>query len=381
MKKQLACLCYFYCITLGLWGQDIDNPTLNPNLITEICYTEAISTDAEISELTDLESLTISDLNILKSKSYENYVYTGLDINNNYFLESSLISHENWFPSWYKPPYKVTTTSEGTTSYFLPNNDLLPDGWTGGSLSETESGTYIYDHITDTYSFKVPFSIMAQEKYSEKNTTINDNSITIHYSYWIPGTEELKVFSNNGYNVNAEGQFIRVYNNDVSLFWDSGRKIFGEIYIQNSDTISETIHHYKFSNDIGYDLLSLSVTKTKITLQNGDCSTIQEIKEYDNWSTNCESLDPRSDVNPVGNLELDVFPNPTSDIINLKIPANHNNGSLIITDVIGNILLMRKIRSTQGTEQINIETLPSGIYIANYNTENQKLFTSKFIKQ
>ena len=86
-------------------------------------------------------------------------------------------------------------------------------------------------------------------------------------------------------------------------------------------------------------------------------------------------------------LELDkvqqsifkIFPNPLQNILQIDFPENSKSATLIIYDVLGKQILKAMIE--QDNKRINLEYLPSGIYIVKLQGDNQNVNTFKLIKQ
>lgn len=72
--------------------------------------------------------------------------------------------------------------------------------------------------------------------------------------------------------------------------------------------------------------------------------------------------------------EIDIFPNPTSDI--LYINSFQNIAQLYLFDITGKLLL-----SQFGTKQINIKNLPKGIYIVKAVADSGKVHTKRVVKE
>jgi len=76
-----------------------------------------------------------------------------------------------------------------------------------------------------------------------------------------------------------------------------------------------------------------------------------------------------------GNIsEISIYPNPTSDYINIKSESKIKN--VILVDISGKILSSKKVSNNQ----IDVKSLPAGNYILNIETENGKQ-SKKFIKK
>jgi Secretion system C-terminal sorting domain len=78
-------------------------------------------------------------------------------------------------------------------------------------------------------------------------------------------------------------------------------------------------------------------------------------------------------------LQLMVYPNPTSSLVNLKIDNfNLENLSYQLIDLNGREILNKKI--TESETQIQLENNPSDIYLLNVNQENKTIKTFKIFK-
>ena len=78
-------------------------------------------------------------------------------------------------------------------------------------------------------------------------------------------------------------------------------------------------------------------------------------------------------------LEMSVYPNPTADIINLKIEQLEKGYEYTFYNATGNLLKKQNIR--EKTTQIDASTLPKGIYLLSVKKDNQIIKTFKIIKK
>lgn len=72
-----------------------------------------------------------------------------------------------------------------------------------------------------------------------------------------------------------------------------------------------------------------------------------------------------------------LFPNPVKDIVSLELPITQTNGELHFYDLLGKKVRSQEITVTQ--TQISLNTLPSGIYIAVYESDTMHI-SKKIIK-
>jgi hypothetical protein len=77
------------------------------------------------------------------------------------------------------------------------------------------------------------------------------------------------------------------------------------------------------------------------------------------------------------NLELSVYPNPTTDYLTLKV-EDYTELNYQLCDLQGKVIQNKKVSST--SMSINIEHLPKAIYFLNVTKSNQTIKTFKIIK-
>lgn len=79
--------------------------------------------------------------------------------------------------------------------------------------------------------------------------------------------------------------------------------------------------------------------------------------------------------------KLDIYPNPTSGICRVMKPEHFETGSLVVTDLFGQVLYKTRLDNRSIYHEINITNLPSGIYnIEFYPEENRsRVFYSQQI--
>jgi hypothetical protein len=77
------------------------------------------------------------------------------------------------------------------------------------------------------------------------------------------------------------------------------------------------------------------------------------------------------------NLELSVYPNPTTDYLTLKVD-DHSNLNYQVYDLQGKVIENNKVTTSITT--ISMEALPKAIYFLNVTKNNQIVKTFKIIK-
>ncbi len=77
-------------------------------------------------------------------------------------------------------------------------------------------------------------------------------------------------------------------------------------------------------------------------------------------------------------FEIKVFPNPVNDRLHIKLPSQSENASIILFDVLGNLILEKVILTAYDT--IDTSTMASGLYLLKIQSATQSK-TFKLIKK
>jgi hypothetical protein len=125
---------------------------------------------------------------------------------------------------------------------------------------------------------------------------------------------------------------------------------------------SDTPIDHTFENSVE-DFQNLGVAvwiqdvETKYVLQSSDGSIV----------TSSFKLDKK---------EIKVFPNPSSEFVNILLPLNHSPSTIEIYDVIGNMIFSDKLIESKNNYKINLADFRSGIYQI-VITSKDKIITEK----
>ena len=128
-----------------------------------------------------------------------------------------------------------------------------------------------------------------------------------------------------------------------------------------------------FNSNTNTDTLN-SGTTNPIPFDNGmSYYYIDSVSLYDSLDyalmTNIKKLEDE--------IKLNVYPNPTTDILKITYNSNSKTGLQIkINDVVG-----REVKKLEYEEEIDISDLEKGIYFLSVFQNNQLLVTKKIIKQ
>ncbi len=73
--------------------------------------------------------------------------------------------------------------------------------------------------------------------------------------------------------------------------------------------------------------------------------------------------------------KLELFPNPTSDIVNIRLPNNESIQAIEVYSLIGK----RVLRTDEATNQLDTGALPNGVYVIQVETNNRR-YSRKLLK-
>lgn len=83
----------------------------------------------------------------------------------------------------------------------------------------------------------------------------------------------------------------------------------------------------------------------------------------------------------IGHQQLIVFPNPANELLNVSvIPSFASFSRIVIQAIDGKVIISQKVSTQKDFIQIDVSTLPSGLYLCHYNNGREVLM-QKFIKK
>jgi len=127
----------------------------------------------------------------------------------------------------------------------------------------------------------------------------------------------------------------------------------------------------------GYDIGRIGISPSKISGNNGSQEMIELYARWPVWFSNGERV--LSDVVDLGEgaFNLDIFPVPTQDVLNIRLSDLQGKLNLQLTDIAGKIILRDVILSEMHTLQLG--ELQAGTYIVKIIGENDH-YARKIIK-
>ncbi|MBX3162858.1 MAG: T9SS type A sorting domain-containing protein [Bacteroidetes bacterium] len=242
-----------------------------------------------------------------------------------------------------------SNTSVGTTSNAICNW-YFGDGTSDTTVSSIAEHRYKSGVYTTTLMIMQLLNGQWCSSSAAQTFSVNPCILSAHLSHTLntAGTASFVSIS-TGTNANT------VY------YWD-----FGD---GHHATNPEPLHTYLSA---GLHYVKLKITDT----DNAACqdSLMRAVNvTFANITTGVEELNDES-------IELSVYPNPVSEMLNVESPLTPKGGTIKIFDVLGNLVLEHTITPPlEGKgEAIDLRELKSGIYFLNIQSDNKR-FTKKII--
>jgi hypothetical protein len=157
--------------------------------------------------------------------------------------------------------------------------------------------------------------------------------------------------------------FQTTFNEKLIFLYDNFESPLYHVYLQklNQDLTDDSLSTYPFIYD---SLCPFPIISDTISL--GDCSLILGLKE----SESSKSLNT---------LDMLLYPNPVSDILNCQFSQIDGICSISIYDILGREQINHIVPKDQSKISLNVSSLTNGIYIAVLKSNTRILSKKKFI--
>jgi len=84
-------------------------------------------------------------------------------------------------------------------------------------------------------------------------------------------------------------------------------------------------------------------------------------------------------VDGLDNTDIQIYPNPSSGIVNIDIKNNHNTTEFAVFNILGEEILNKKIDKS-GKMLLDLSTYKKGVYIIKITSNNQSLIKNIIIE-
>ncbi|WP_053991714.1 M64 family metallopeptidase [Mangrovimonas sp. TPBH4] len=294
-----------------------------------ICSTGIAATEIAIHEL----GHTFADL---KDEYYAGDVYFGEAYNMTQENNPELIKWKNWFNTNNIGAYSYGTSGLSAT-WYKPHQ----------SCKMQYLGEDFCSVCTEAIIEKIHSLISPIASFTPENNAVGNPEFPLQFQLYTinPEPNSLQISWNfNGSDMETEGNSISLYQENLA----SGSNTLTAIVTDGSSLVNvdnhETLHVYSVTWTIDY------------TLSNGSISSKQNA------------------------LNISLFPNPSSNIVNITFKSELNqNLSVEISDLNGKQILSTQLNNGTSTT-IDIGQFESGLYLANFYANNVLMATKKVIK-
>lgn len=308
------------------------------------------------------------ETNAVDYKGRTNYGYTDNRI--------TLIEGQEWKNSNWVNEYKITVTYNSNN---LPN-ELIEFEWIGSQWVNEERTTYTYNANGKIISSVFEEWLGSQWVNSEKTVytyNINNKLITDRGADWDDFNGN---WAQNGDKTEYEWDATGNKTQDIDYYrYDGNNYQYKDEYTYDTTKLMSSFAH-PFKDKTGFDYF-----------EEGGFPYVNKLLSENSFSynsiTNSFEISSRTTYNYNNAITLStdsfkkevatitVYPNPTSDYINIHSESNTGIDTIIVTDLSG-----KKVLEQNKTSRVDVQNLSKGIYLLQISVGDNKE-TRKFIKK
>lgn len=105
-----------------------------------------------------------------------------------------------------------------------------------------------------------------------------------------------------------------------------------------------------------------------------------EVKLKERWKYEPLVFATPSSTNEWSETNIDIYPNPAHDVLNINIKSLHNTTNMLAHIINADGKVVSEVNLQQEINNIDISALNSGVYTVKVMDNKQIVFVSKFIK-
>jgi len=355
--------------------------------VDNLCYVRDQVKQINVSPSFSPNDLTFADklvFNLPSSKVKVSKSLSQTDFTRN--LE--YLEHENLVTGYVDLPYLISTNSKGTTSLYTMDNKSYSGGWVGSVFMKNPQNITDKAVFTENRKGSIGTKYVPRDErdtsWETKFNSIKKVGFISQYIWSVPTADLIDAYAKEGFYVNAySSQLIVISNRTTTLYWDIPNMVLTIENNSDQGALQTRVIRKFVSNQLfNVPLMETFITEKFTNFESGDC--YQEVVEttYSDYDTSCvnTTMNRESDITSTTQIvDLEVYPNPTTEIINVKIPDSKSG---IVEVISSNGEKLHTRRFNQKVEvAIDVSRYPEGMYLIRVISEQNLQYQSKFIKQ
>ncbi|MGZ5242630.1 MAG: T9SS type A sorting domain-containing protein [Bacteroidia bacterium] len=209
----------------------------------------------------------------------------------------------------------------------------------------------------------------------------NGNKPSTEISYQMDGGT-LKRSNRNTYIYGGTGLLTEIFHQDVDPDGSWSNDDYMYYYYDSNNRLSSIIRKdWNGSRYVGKRNTTLNYSAAALEMLEQDTAGGAWNNGYKYVFDSAVIATPTAIKNVRGNaLELSAYPNPVKNTLTVQLPVTAGTWQVMVTDVSGKVFLRKSLPTGSENAQLNVESLPSGVYILQF-TNIQHTAVSRFVKE
>ena len=272
----------------------------------------------------------------------------------------------------------------------LINGDLYVCYNAVNSTNISTQGTYLPSVTNGTGSFLMRFSATGERLMGTYLHEITDGSFLNPHWFFVQGvdeTDKIVLLStrnnlNSDISPNAPYTEANYHSIIISEFTPTGERVYATLISDNND-MGQSFSNYNYANVIVSDEgFKVFCWETAPGLAANYLTSEDKLLDYavENVYSIASYNDKPSSTDQFIETAFSIYPNPTTDVLNITSTSTDNITGIIIYDITGKMLHEQVFETSNNQQQIDVSTLAKGMYIIELSSEKHTQKT-KFIKR
>ena len=272
----------------------------------------------------------------------------------------------------------------------LINGDLYVCYNAVNSTNISTQGTYLPSVTNGTGSFLMRFSATGERLMGTYLHEITDGSFLNPHWFFVQGVDEtdkivlLSTRNNLNSDISPNAPYTEANYGSIiiSEFTPTGERVYATL-ISNNNDMGQSFSNYNYANVIVSDEgFKVFCWETAPGLAANYLTSEDKLLDYavENVYSIASYNDKPSSTDQFIETAFSIYPNPTTDVLNIISKSADNITKVIIYDITGKMLHEQVFETSNNQQQIDVSTLAKGIYIIELSSEKHTKKT-KFIKR